>query len=199
VSVGYLALLLLPLFLGVAAGYAAGGRLVVLASVRLRAVWLLWMAVLVQLGQYQARPVREWIEDRLHLPLLAVVFALVGAWLAVNLPHTSAPTRVAMVIILLGAALNGAAIMANGRMPYSPPAAAAVGLPARVTTPKNEPAGPDTRLAWAGDVIPVPHVRRVLSPGDVLIGLGAAVLIAIAMRRKIGAQITAATQEEGEP
>jgi hypothetical protein len=79
--------------------------------------------------------------------------------------------------------LNAAPIALNGRMPYDPAANAAVGLEAGVETPKNEPAHAKTRLAALGDTIPVPVLRKVVSPGDLLIGGGACALVALAMRR----------------
>jgi hypothetical protein len=90
---------------------------------------------------------------------------------------------VAGLVIVLGALLNGAAIAANGRMPYDPAAVEAVGLPAGIETPKNVPAGPDTRLAGLGDVLPVPGLRKVVSVGDLLIAVGAASFVALVMRR----------------
>ena len=45
------------------------------------------------------------------------------------------------------------------------------------------PAGPGTHLAALGDTIPIPLLHKVASPGDVLITLGAAALVVLAMRR----------------
>jgi hypothetical protein len=39
-----------------------------------------------------------------------------------------------------------------------------------------------TRLAWLGDVIPVPPVQKVISVGDIVLLLGTAGLIATTMR-----------------
>jgi hypothetical protein len=178
-------LLLAPPLIGVLAGYVLGGRLAGLATVRLRALWLLWVATGVQASQYYLHPVREFLENRLGLPMLAIVFALVALWLGVNLsqPH-GPPLRIAIVVILLGALSNGAAIVANGRMPYSTGAARVAGLPTDTVTPKNEPGHEETRVAFIGDVVPVPFLRKVISPGDVLISLGMVTAIAAAMRRR---------------
>lgn len=172
--VGLVGLVLAPVLVGVVAGYAAGGRLSTMAG-RLRALWLLWAAVAAQVGQFYL--------DGARVPLLVAVYALVLGWLILNLRGWTPAMRVAVGIVLLGLAFNAAAIAANGRMPYSPRAAAQVGIPAGETTAKNEPANQDTRLAVLGDVIPVTAVRKVISIGDVFIALGGAALIAAAMRR----------------
>jgi hypothetical protein len=96
--------------------------------------------------------------------------------------------------IVLGAAVNGLAIAANGRMPYDPAVAAAMGLRSGAETPKNEPAGAGTRLGFLGDTIPVPGLRTVVSPGDVLIGVGACTFVVLAMRRR--PEQSAPTEEE---
>src|SRR5262249_3727040 len=121
---------------------------------------------------------------RLGVPMLALVFMTVAAWMAVNIRSSTPFMRVGVVAILLGAVSNGVAIAANGRMPYSLTAAAAAGLPAEMVTPKNGPSDRNRRLAFLGDGVPVPPLGQVVSPGDLLIGLGAAVAIAAAMRRR---------------
>lgn len=178
-----LVLLLTPVAAGVAAGYGLGGRLAAVATVRLRALWLLWLAAAVQACQYYADPIRKLLEERIGVSMVGIVFAIVALWLAVNLRQQSWLLRIACAAILLGAALNGAAILANGRMPYSGWAADAAGAAGGVTTPKNEPADSGTRLAFIGDVVPVPPLRKIISPGDILIGLGAATSVAAVMRR----------------
>lgn len=174
VIAGLVGLVLVPVLVGIAAGYAAGGRLTTMVG-RLRALWLLWVAVAAQAGQFYL--------DGARVPLLVVVYGLVLGWLILNLRGWTPAMRVAVGVVLLGLALNAAAIAANGRMPYSPQAAAQVGLPAGETTAKNEPSDQDTRLAPLGDVIPVAAVRKVISIGDVFIALGGAALIATAMCR----------------
>jgi hypothetical protein len=63
------------------------------------------------------------------------VFAIVLGWLAINLPGWPAVIRVAGLAIVLGAALNGVVIAANGRMPYDPAAVAKVSERAGLETP----------------------------------------------------------------
>ncbi len=90
-------------------------------------------------------------------------------------------------LIVLGAIVNGLAIAANGRMPYSPQAAVRAHLPATVTGPKHKPAGDGTRLAFLGDVIPLPPLHKIISAGDLLIAAGVSAAVAVAVRRRSGA------------
>ena len=117
------------------------------------------------------------------VPMLIVVFAPVLIWLGINLRVWPTAIRVAGSVIALGAVLNGIAIAANGRMPYSPAMAEAVGLRPGLTTPKNEPVNTRTRLSLLGDTIPIAPLRKILSPGDVLISAGTCAVVALAMRR----------------
>jgi hypothetical protein len=168
VSFRFFLLMAVPPVAGVAAGYLLGGRLAGFRAIRIRALWLVWLAAGVQFVQYSVG----------GAPLLAVVFALVLVWLAVNLPRWPAAVRVAGVVIVLGASLNGLAIALNGRMPY-----AHTDPGATTETTKNEPADTDTRLGLLGDTIAVPALRAVISPGDILIGGGACAFVVLAMRQ----------------
>ncbi|WP_155368106.1 DUF5317 family protein [Catellatospora vulcania] len=176
-SINSLILLIAPPAVGVIVGYLCGGRLAGLRNLRLSALWLLWLAALVQAAQYHVTPLR-------HPAVLVVVFGLVLGWLAVNLPTWPLAIRIAGVAITVGALANGLTIALNARMPYEPTAAAAVGLRSDLTTPKNEPADEATRLAFLGDTIPVAPLNKVVSAGDVLIGTGTVALTALAMRRR---------------
>jgi hypothetical protein len=190
-----LTLLLIGPLIGLAFGWLLGGRLANLVKVRLRALWLLWLAAGVQAAQYYIRPLRTILQDRLGISMLAIVFAIVAVWLAVNLRPGPPVLRFAVAIILAGAALNATAIAMNGRMPYSVAAARTAGLPAGSANPKNAPADANTRLAFIGDVIPVAPLGKIVSPGDLLIILGAAATVAAAMRRRPPELVPAAREE----
>lgn len=129
---------------------------------------------MVQIGELSAR---AWGRD-LRLPLLAVTFALAGAWLAVNLPGRPRMMKWATGVALAG----GVAIAANGRMPYSPVAARLAHIPVGSATPQNVAAGPGSHLTALGDVIPVPVLHAIISTGGILIIAAAITLIAAAMR-----------------
>jgi Family of unknown function (DUF5317) len=167
-----------PVAAGVLAGYLAGGSLSGLLGTRLRALWLLWLAAAVQIVELSARALgRDW-----RLPLLAVTFALAGAWLVINLPGRPLAMKTGAVAALAGGLINGAVIAANGRMPYLPAAARTAGIGPGLETPKNVAAGPGSHLIALGDTIPVPPLHAIISVGDVLIIIAAVVLIATAMR-----------------
>jgi len=181
-----LILLLAPVLVGMLIGYATGGRLANLVAVRLRGLWLLWLAAAVQAAQYYLPPVRRLVQDDLGIPMLAVVFGLVLGWVARNLLRWPRVLQLAAALVVLGAVGNGLAIAANGRMPYAPKAAVQAQLPATVAGPKNQPADQSTRLAVLGDVIPLPPVRKVLSIGDLLIAAGVSAAVAMALRGRGG-------------
>ncbi len=175
------ALILVPLALGVLAGYLAGGRLRHLAQTPLRHTWLLWLAAGLQFLQFQHVLPR--------VPLLVPVFGLVAGWLVLNLPGRGRALQVATAAVLLGAACNAAPIAANGRMPHTEAAVRAAAMtPAQLAkgaaSPKHVDADATTRLLWLGDVIPVRPIRMVVSPGDVVLLLGVAGIVAAGMRRR---------------
>jgi hypothetical protein len=169
-------LILAPLVVGVLVGYATGGRLRGLTGTGIRATWVLWLAAGLQFVSFQ------W-----HVSLTVPVFALVGAWLMVNVPRRPRPVQVAAALILLGGALNAAVIAANGRMPYSQAAVVAIGAPADEQTralrsAKYAVADERTRLAWLGDDLPVVPLGKIVSVGDLVLLLGVAGLVATSMR-----------------
>ncbi|MET8153303.1 DUF5317 family protein [Actinoplanes sp. NPDC049668] len=167
-----LPLMLAPVVVGVALGYLFGGRLAGFGAIRIRALWLVWLAAAVQFAQYRFDGAA---------PMLAVIFAAVLAWLAVNLPGWPRAVRAAAVVIVLGASLNGLAIALNGRMPYD---AGDAGSHPPAVTAKNEPADAGTRLAVLGDTMAIPPLRAVVSPGDLLIGGGSCAFVVFVMRRR---------------
>jgi hypothetical protein len=181
--VQFMILLVTPVLVGVVVGYAAGGRLANLLSVRLRALWLLWLAAAVQAAQYYLPSLRRLVQDDLGIPMLTVVFALVLLWVARNIVRWPRPMQLAAGLIVLGAIVNGLVIAANGRMPYAPQAAVRAHLPATWTSPKHQPADDGTRLGFLGDVIPLPPLGgKVISVGDLLIAAGVSAVVAMALR-----------------
>jgi Family of unknown function (DUF5317) len=182
------ALIAAPLLAGVLAGYALGGRLSWLARNRIRAVWLPWLAGGLQFVQFEWESARSAVESRVHVSLLVPIFGLVGAWVLVNLPRRALALRIAGAVILLGGAMNAAAILANGRMPYAESAVRAAQLSTdqrerAMRSPKHVAADEHARLRWLGDVIPVAPIGNVVSAGDIVLLAGATALIAAGMRR----------------
>ena len=183
---GFLVLAVAPVAFGVLIGRLAGGRFPAIAG-RCRALWLLWLASAVQVLHLHAGGVRHWVQDEVGVPMIAVVFAVGIVWLVVNLRHWPWRLRLPGMVVLAGAVANGIAIAGNGRMPYSPAAAALAGVPPGATSPKNTPATADSTVVFLGDVIPVPWLHKIVSAGDVLIALGVVLFLVMAMRQDVHA------------
>lgn len=87
-------------------------------------------------------------------------------------------------LVALGSALNAAAIIANGAMPFDTAAATAVGAAPLLNDSLHVPLDGGTRLPWLADVIPVAIFRNVYSIGDVLIAAGGFCIPFFVLRRK---------------
>src|SRR4051812_6767490 len=112
-------LLFAPLAIGMLCGYAFGGRLGHFVRTKIRAIWLLWLAAALQFFHFEFAAARAGVEEWLGLSLMIPIFGLVGAWLGANLPGRSRAIQVAIALVMLGGLMNGAAIAANGRMPFA--------------------------------------------------------------------------------
>ena len=179
-----LLLFAIPAVVGVAAGYVAGGNLRNLVATRFRALWLLWAAAAAQLADV-IPAARTWV--------FVATFAVAVGWLVVNALRWPPVLRYGALAVAVGGLMNGVAIAANGRMPYSTWAASKAGLGVGLQTARNVAATHATRLLPIGDIIPVPPLRAVFSIGDMLICLGIAAMIIAAMRnRPVSAPVTAA-------
>lgn len=174
----------IPVVIGVAAGYAAGGSLRNLVATRFRALWLLWAAAAAQFADV-IPAARTWV--------FVATFAVAVGWLAINALQWPPVLRFSTLAVAVGGLLNCVVIAANGRMPYSTWAASKAGLGVGLQTARNVAATHATRLLPIGDVIPVPSLHAVFSIGDMLICLGIATMIIGAMRnRPVPAPTTAA-------
>jgi MFS family permease len=168
--------LIAGLLIGLVAGFAAGGRLDNLLSIRLRWPLLIFGALALRLGTEAALTRDIGIADTLRLPLLAAAYGVLAAGLWAN------RARPGMSLALVGIALNAVAILVNGGfMPVWEPSLTAAGFGrADVLSPINLilPAGLDAHFFWSagplGDIIPIPlpFVRNVLSLGDLILDLG---------------------------
>jgi len=169
-------LVLVVVLTALVVGRVAGGTLARLGALPLRSRRLVVLALAAQLlGAVVGGPA--------YGVGLAVSAALVVAWLSRNrgLRGTG--------LIALGLLANALVVGANGAMPVSADAAGRAGTGTGPllagTDPRHELAGPDTRLRWLADVVPVPlpRVPLVVSPGDVLVAAGAAQLVVVGMLR----------------
>ena len=149
----------------------AGGRLVRLADLRPRRPWAVFAALGLQAVFIAVDlPPGGWLGPTLHLASygLAAVFVVSNR----RVPG--------LALLALGAAMNVAAIAANGGvMPASARALRAAGLGATGEY-ENSAALDHPRLAFLGDVSAWPEpwpLANVFSPGDVLVVLGAGVAV----------------------
>jgi len=169
--------ILYALLFGLIAGFLVGGRLGALADLRLR-----WSAVIIGGLVIQILLFSEPVTDRigsLGPPIYVASTAMVIAAIVVN---RAVP---GMLIVALGAASNLTAILANGGyMPADPGAIAVLGT-AHLTAYSNSAIVPDPVLWPLTDIFVLPRwvpLANVFSVGDLAIGVGIAVVIAVAMR-----------------
>jgi hypothetical protein len=165
--------------LGIALGYLLGGRLEHLGEIRFRWGWLAIAGLLVQVVLFSGA-LDGMVGDELGA---AIYVGSTAAVLVAVLRNLSLP---GMVLVALGAASNLAAIVANGGvMPTTEAALAAAGLdPADGFS--NSAVLADPALAPLTDLFALPPwlpFANVFSIGDVLLGVGVAVVIALGMRR----------------
>ena len=169
---------LLPaVIIGMLAGFVLGGRLDWLADVRLRAPWVFFLALGLQVIAFTSL-------FNSHIPEGVATAMSIGSYaclLAVFLLNARLP---GMPIAGAGMLLNLAAILANGgHMPALPSAMRAAGL-SYSGVHNNSVAEASPNLAWFVDRWAAPSwapMANVYSAGDVLIGIGAAVIVAAAM------------------
>jgi hypothetical protein len=153
------ALLAVPLF---------GGRITALADVRIKALWLAFAGIAMQIAIIEILQEGGGVAHRIvHL----ASYGLIAAFVIVNrhIPF--------LWLIALGGACNLAAIAANdGVMPASRSALEAAGLQETQGEFLNSTAVPDAHLQFLGDVFATPSwlpAANVFSIGDVLIVVGA--------------------------
>jgi len=156
----------------ICSGPLLGGRLAKLAGIRLRHAPLIVAALGVQIvitDVYPSAP--RTVLVGLHLATYAA--AGVALWSNRRLPG--------LVLVGVGALLNAGVIALNGgTLPASARALAAVGLPADAPGFVNSGFVAHPILGWLGDTVATPAwlpFRNVISIGDVIILLGAAVLV----------------------
>jgi hypothetical protein len=175
-------LLVVVALLCLALALATGGSLAALADVRLRAPWLVGLALGAQVVIVSIVPGSF---DGLHAPVHIATYGLLGAFLWCNrrLPG--------LVFVAAGCAANAAAIIANGGvMPATAGALAAAGMPAEKTGEfANSAVVESSALSWLGDVFAVPAswpLSNVFSIGDVLVAAGLTIALAMLSGSRLG-------------
>jgi len=164
--------------IGLVLGLVLGGRPAGLADLQIRWPWLMVAGLLAQVALFSA-PVTDRI-GALGPPIYVASTAIVLAAILIN-------RRIpGMLVVAAGAACNLSAIVANGGyMPADPAIMAALGR-GDPATYSNSAILPDPILRPLTDIFVLPHwlpFTNVFSLGDVLIGIGVATVIVVAMRR----------------
>ena len=163
---------------GLLVGLLAGGRIEHLGDVRFRLAPLALLALAIQIVLFS--PLANGVPESAARATYVVSTALVGVVVLANWRLAGLP------LIAVGAALNLAAILANGgAMPASPSALAALGMGIGGNT--NSVVVDHPALEPLTDIFALPAwlpLANVFSVGDVLIGVGVAIAIAAAMRRR---------------
>jgi len=163
--------------LGLVMGLLLGGRIENLASIRLRFLPLLFVAVMIRFGTELLITNGIGFADTLRIPLFALAYSL----LLYTLWHNRWYPGLALAFI--GIASNGLVILVNGgRMPVWDAAFAASGLTGGINTAlhyeltSSNPVEFLLRLGPLSDIIPipVPIVRNVASLGDIFLTAGLA-------------------------
>jgi hypothetical protein len=168
------------------------GRWSHLAAFRPRGSWLLWVALVVQLAQFTVLDLGP-ASDAVHLGtyLLAALFLVAnrgvpGVWL-----------------VALGGLSNGLTIALNGgTLPARLAALKGAGLPVDRDHFVNSGGMAHARLPWLGDVFYVPNgvpLANVFSVGDVLLVLGAFIVVHSLARRVPAPAEPGETGDDGRP
>lgn len=176
-------ILLYAVAIGLVVGLVSGGRLTNLANITVRFWPVALIGLLFQTLLFSS-PLAA-VVGQLGPSLYVLSTTIVLAALIFNLRQPG------IALVILGAFLNFAVIVANGgQMPASPDAVAAlIGAPVLPTSDFSNSvvAAPGTPLWFLGDIFVLPRpmpFANVFSIGDVLIGIGGAIFIARAMHRQ---------------
>ncbi|MCX6095177.1 MAG: DUF5317 domain-containing protein [Candidatus Bipolaricaulota bacterium] len=180
--------LIVAVILGVIIGYLSGGRLSRLALLKLKFLWLVLVALLIQFlifPLFTDRPILPYGTAPLHL----LSYALVFLFLAMNF------RILPLLAVGIGALLNLLVICVNGGyMPSSATALSRSGAAdvARLLIEKGtygnvKLMGKGTTLDALGDLLYLPKglpLATVFSVGDLVMAFGLAWLVFWGMRRR---------------
>jgi hypothetical protein len=175
-----------PAILALGLSLALGGSTTDLSQLRVRWWPLALLALAIQIPLYSA-PVGEWLPVGVVGPLATIgTTALV---LILLIRNATGKTRLACLVAAAGVALNLTAMVLNGGyMPRADELAprALTRDTSTVSINNTAPATSATRFAWLGDTIAQPAwvpLANLVSPGDLLLSLGAGVWVFAATRR----------------
>ena len=169
--------LALPVLVALALGLVLGGKIGGLAALRLRAAWLLPLAIALQVVAFPFGFLPWRTGSAAASALWLASYGVLGAAALLNLRVTGVP------VVAVGMTSNAAAVAANGgTMPVLPDAMEAAGY--SYTTQLNSTAVADPNLGWLVDRWAAPEwmpLANVFSLGDVVVALGAVVIVLSAM------------------
>jgi len=171
-------LVIIALLAGAATGIARGGGLARLAALRPVRNRL----VLTGLGVYAAGVMLAWLWSP-AMALFAGLAMLVWAFYAwLNRSVQGA------LLIAAGLAANALVLILNGAVPVSPDAVSRAGadLTEALSAELNEPADAESHFAWLGKSVPIafPPRPEVVSPGDLAVAAGLAVVVCMGLTER---------------
>lgn len=172
----------LLLFIGLVAGLARGGKLENISKMEISHPWTVFVGLSIQIGgDLISTLVNPRIrEDGRGIVILGTSYLFLIVFVVLN------RSLHGIVFIGAGLAFNLLVIGLNSGMPVSLDAARAAGANDTAeylgTAIKHRVMGPDTRLWFLGDIIPLPYLRKVISIGDVVLGVGVALLVERSVR-----------------
>lgn len=180
-------ILLLAILVGCAVGWLTGGRLWNLERLRLKHAPAIIALFAVQALFRGSSLGSRWLSSSAALFVWSACMAFLIALVMANRRVPGMP------VVALGMFLNLLVVVVNAGMPLSGDAAAKIGAQASdiaggLQGGFYELVTQSTHLAFLGDVIAVPGpqgVRSVVSLGDLVMLLGAGVVVAIGMRSSV--------------
>jgi len=191
--------LVVAVALGLLIGLLRGGSFKNLSAAELRAVPVVFIGVILQLGSaFAERADLHWLPLALVLASFACVF--VFAAMNFSLPG--------MTLIAIGALCNLVVISANNGMPVSRDALERAGLgdpfagPGATLKGAHHALTDGTHLRFLADVIPISVTANVVSVGDIVIWAGLLLLVAQLMvgpkgkRRKGATKVSARSEPD---
>jgi uncharacterized protein DUF5317 len=165
--------LALPLLAALAVAPLLGGRWSRIASVRIRVVWIFYIAIALQIVAFPFKRLPWRTPDKIGTILWIVSFFAFLLAMAVNARLPGVP------LIAAGLVSNLTAVLANGgHMPALPSALHAAGM--HFVTSNNSTAMASPHLAWLVDRWAMPDWvpwGNVFSVGDIAVMTGGVVLV----------------------
>jgi hypothetical protein len=167
----------LPVLAAFAVAPLLGGRWSRLATIRLRLVWLFYVAIAMQLVAFPFRSMPWRTSDRVGIVLWLISFGIFLVAIAVNAHLPGLP------LIALGLLSNIVAVVSNGgHMPALPSALRAAGM-LHFTTSNNSAKMASPNVGWLVDRWAVPSWvpwGNVFSVGDVAVVTGGVFFVLVA-------------------